>query len=71
MVPSFRLPLLTNGTFHQNETTPPKKRMLLLIYPMINPYPDKIKLFFVVSRFLSRGEPKFAQDQKKAPEKGG
>jgi len=71
MVPGLRLPLLTNGTFHQNETTPPKKRVFLLIYPMINPYPDKIKLFFVVIRFLSSGVTKFAQDQKKAPEKGG
>jgi len=42
-----------------------KKRVLLLIYPMLNPYQDKIKLFFVVNRFLSRGVPKFAQDQKK------
>jgi len=25
MVPSFRLPPLTNETFHQNETTLPKK----------------------------------------------
>jgi len=48
-----------------------EKQVLLLIYPMIKPYPDKIKLFFVVSRFLSGGVPKSAQDQKKAPEKGG
>ena len=42
-----------------------KKRVLLLIYPMIKPYPDKIKLFFVVNSFLSRGVPKLHKVKKK------
>jgi hypothetical protein len=65
MVPRFRLPLLINETFHQNETTPPKKACAFIDFFNDKPYPDKIKLFFVVGLFLSRGVPKFAQDKKK------
>jgi len=55
MVPRFRLPLLTNETFHQNETTPSKKAHTFIDFSNDKLYPDKIKLFFYFKSLFKQG----------------